>query len=305
MNTKKYQGIVIPAVTPLTSEFSLDHGAVESMFENFYAHNVLPFILGTTGEGPSLPLPVKKDYLQKAGKLKKPGTILYAGISANVFNEAVDLAKASFDLGADVVAATLPSYFALSEYQMQQYFEQLADAIGGPLIIYNIPATTHMSIPLQLIDELSYHDNIVGTKDSERSDERLQASINLWSSRQDFSHFVGWAGRSAVALLKGSDGLIPSTGNVFPGLYEELAKVSRLADEKRAMELQRLSDVFGDLYQKGRSLGESLWALKVLMHEKGLCETHVMPPLQPGTTEQGSLLINELQLTLQKEGVQF
>ncbi len=305
MKTKKYHGIVIPAVTPLTSQFSLDHGAVEKMFDNFYGNNVLPFILGTTGEGPSLPLAVKKEFLQVAGRLKKSGTVLYAGISSNILEEAVDLAKASFDYGADVVAATLPSYFALSEYQMKKYFEQLADAINGPLIIYNIPATTHMSIPLQLIDELSYHDNIVGTKDSERSDERLNESIKLWSAREDFSHFVGWAGRSAVALLKGSDGLIPSTGNLYPALYGELATVSSAGNETRAMELQKLSDVFGDLYQKGRLLGESLWALKVLMHQNGLCQANVMPPLQAGTTEQSSNLIHELQLLLEKERIQF
>ena len=50
---------------------------------------------------------------------------------------------------------------------------------------------------------------------------------------------------------------------------------------KEVYAMQQLSDKFGELYQKDKTLGESLWALKVLMREKGLCEAVVMPPLQP------------------------
>jgi dihydrodipicolinate synthase/N-acetylneuraminate lyase len=65
---KKYSGVVIPAVTPLTAGFKLDHAAVETMFANFYKHQVSPFILGTTGESVSLPNQLKLDYLQAASR---------------------------------------------------------------------------------------------------------------------------------------------------------------------------------------------------------------------------------------------
>src|SRR5690349_5096021 len=180
ISKKKYAGLIVPTITPLTSKHKLDHEAVEKMFDNFSRNGVMPFIIGTTGEASSLPIEVKKDFIERACRLKKNGTLLYAGISSNVFEESVELAKYCFDKGIDVVAANLPSYYLLSDLQVQQYFEQLADAVRGPLIIYNIPATTHMSIPLSLIDHLSYHDNIVGTKDSERNDERLKQSLELW-----------------------------------------------------------------------------------------------------------------------------
>jgi 4-hydroxy-tetrahydrodipicolinate synthase len=64
---------VVPAVTPLTESFQLDHGAVESMFDNFYRNHVLPFILGTTGESASLPFELKADYVRQAGKNKQKG----------------------------------------------------------------------------------------------------------------------------------------------------------------------------------------------------------------------------------------
>ncbi len=60
---KKFKGIIVPAVTPLTPELAIDKAAVERIFNNFYAYGASPFILGTTGEASSLSLQQKKDYV--------------------------------------------------------------------------------------------------------------------------------------------------------------------------------------------------------------------------------------------------
>lgn len=283
--------VIVPTVTPLTKEFRLDENAVEKMFSNFAAHGVMPFILGTTGESASLPLSLKKAFVTKAARLKTADTVLYAGIASNCLEESVDFGRFCFDNGVDVVAANLPSYYALSTDQVRRYFQDMAEALLGPLIIYNIPATTHMSIPLELIDELSYHPNIIGTKDSERSEERLEQSLTLWKDRSDFSHYLGWAAKSADALLGGSDGLIPSTGNLAPSVYSGMLRAVERGDTKEAYALQQMSDALGDVYQKGKLLGESLWSLKLLMKEVGLCESYVMPPLQPLAKEEEESLV--------------
>ncbi len=288
---KKYKGIIVPAITPLTQDLKLDEAAVEKLFHNFYKHDVSPFILGTTGESASLSMKIKTAYLSAAAKNKKAGTALYAGISSNIVDESIDFAKRCADNGVDAVAATLPSYYALNENQVKKYFETLADAVPLPLIIYNIPATTHMSIPLEIIEALSYHPNIVATKDSERSEERLVQSQDLWSERSDFGHFLGWAAKSAEGLIGGSDGLIPSTGNLVPKLYQNMLKAVDDGDFEEAFQLQEFSNTVGDLYQKGKTLGESLWALKVLMRENGLCEAIVMPPLLPMSEKDEQELI--------------
>jgi dihydrodipicolinate synthase/N-acetylneuraminate lyase len=288
---KKYSGIIVPAVTPLTTGLQLDEGAVERMFDLFYQHSISPFILGTTGESASLPAGVKGAYVKKAGACKQPGTILYAGISSNVLKESVEFAYYCADHGVDALAVTLPSYYALTPAQMQQYFLLLANAVPLPLIIYNIPATTHMSIPLELIDTLSHHPNIVATKDSERSEERLVKSLALWKDRDDFGHFLGWAAKSAEALIGGSDGLIPSTGNVVQWIYADMLKAVDTGDHEKANRMQLLSDDYGSVYQRDKTLGESLWALKVLMQYKNICGDTVMPPLQAMSEEEKQRLI--------------
>ncbi|WP_080055747.1 dihydrodipicolinate synthase family protein [Spirosoma aerolatum] len=302
---KKYRGVVVPLVTPLTETYRLDVAAVERMMGNLQAAEAMPFVLGTTGEATSLPMSVKKAYANEAARLKSADMLLYAGISGNCLEESVELSNYCFDVGVDAVCATLPSYYALSDSQMKRYFEQLADQLNGPLIIYNIFATTRMSIPISLIDELSYHPNIVGLKDSERSTERLAESVALWADRPDFSHFMGWAARSAHALLAGSDGLVPSTGNLFPGIYRDMLKAVEEGDEEKAFYYQNQSDLFGHVYQSGRTLGESLWALKVLMQENGLCGTTMMPPLQPLSEQEETELKTAFADLLVKEEIQL
>jgi dihydrodipicolinate synthase/N-acetylneuraminate lyase len=279
MSKKKYTGIIVPAITPLTEKLQLDQAAVEKIFNSFYQHKMVPFILGTTGESASLPLSVKKDYVLAAEKNKKMGTLLYAGIGSNVLTESIEFAAYCCLHAVDVVVATLPSYYALTEKQMLQYFTTLANNISLPLFIYNIPATTHMNIPLPVIDELSRHKNIVGIKDSERSEERMQQSLQLWKDREDFHYILGWAAKSADALLLGADGLVPSTGNLHPEIYEEMWNAFHEGKKEKLYAMQQLSDQYGVLYQANRTLGESLLELKTLMNKKELCEAVVMPPL--------------------------
>jgi len=288
---KKFSGIIVPAVTPLTPRLEIDESGVNHLFSLFYQYQMSPFILGTTGESASLPQQVKEDYIRIAGMIKQPDTVLYAGISSNVLRESVELAFYCADHAVDAVAVTLPSYYALTPVQMEKYFLQLANVIPLPLIIYNIPATTHMSIPLELIDALSHHPNIVATKDSERSDERLAKSLALWKDREDFGHFLGWAAKSAEALIGGSDGLIPSTGNLVQWIYRDMLKAAESGDHEKANRMQFLSDDYGSVYQSGKTLGESLWALKALMQYKGICGDTVMPPLQSLSEEEKQRLI--------------
>ncbi len=301
MVAKKYKGVVVPVITPVTKEHQLDEEAIEKVLCFLYENDVQPFIQGTTGEAASLSFVLKNSFIQKAGACKKEGMHLYVGISSDCLQNSIDLAKIAADNSVDVVVSTIPSYYPLTEKQIGNYFEQLADASPVPLIIYNIPATTHVSLPLTIIDALSHHSNIVGYKDSERSDERLANALSLWKHRSDFSHFTGWAARSAKALIDGSDGIIPSTGNLYPRMYRDMFQAVNENNYAKALELQELSDKLGDLYQGGKTLGESLAALKYLMQQDGLCKQFVMPPLQELSEETYINLINHQKELMETE----
>jgi 4-hydroxy-tetrahydrodipicolinate synthase len=110
--------------------------------------------------------------------------------------------------------------------------------------------------------------------------------IETYKNRSDFSFFCGWGAQGANSLALGADGIVPSTGNIVPELYKKLYQAVVKGDEATAARVQAETDKVAVIYQKGRTLGESLAALKVLMHAKKLCGTTMMPPLTELTDEE-------------------
>lgn len=291
---KKYSGIVVPMLTPFNDDLTIDLDAVEKIVSNFISNGVFPFVLGTTGEGPSISAKEKRRFVEFVCRKFSGKTLIYVGLSGNCVGEAIDSAKEYIDLGADVIVSVVPSYFSLKPDQMQKYFEKVADSISKPLIIYNITATTHMSIPLDVVEKLSHHPNIVALKDSERDLERLDRSIEMFRDREDFSHLMGWAAKSFYGLSRGSDGLVPSTGNITPGMFKKMYDSILEGNLEIGERIQNETDQLALIYQSDKTLGESLAAAKIIMEEFGLCKNYVLPPLTPLSKTIVREIISEL-----------
>lgn len=300
---KKYSGVVVPMLTPFDSNGKVDLISAEKIIDNFLAQKVFPFILGTTGEGPSISSREKRRFVEFTCKKYSGKTIIYAGLSGNCVKESIESAKEFIDLGVDVIVSVVPSYFALKPDQMQKYFETVVDSISKPMIIYNITATTHMSVPLEVVENLSHHPNIVALKDSERDLERLDRSIEMFRDRKDFSHLIGWAAKSFYGLSKGSDGLVPSTGNITPGMFKKMYDAVLEGNLEIGERLQYETDQLAAVYQSNKTLGESLAAAKILMKEFGLCEEFVLPPL----SQLDNKIVNDIKSELKKlkEKIEF
>lgn len=279
MKKCKYRGVVVPMVTPVTQGGELDVAAVERIIEFFAQHNVAPLLMGTTGEGNSVSAADGQLLVETAVNAAKGRILIYAGLTGNCFIEQIKQAEAYTRAGADVIVATLPSYYALTEQQMYDYYYTLAECITGPLMLYNILATTHMSIPVGVIKRLADHPNIVGLKDSERDLERMQQCVALSKDREDFAYFCGWAAQSAYSLSIGGDGIVPSTGNYVPDMFNGLYDAAVKDDMETANRLQDETNEIAKIYQAGRTLGQSLAALKVMMSTKGLCDPWMLMPL--------------------------
>ena len=279
MKNSPYRGVVVPMVTPVTAEGSLDTAAVERIIERFAQTGVAPLLMGTTGEGNSVSRADGLLLVETAVKAARGRILIYAGLTGNCVSEQVTQANAYTRAGADVIVATLPNYYALTPEQMEQYYLQLADSIQGPLMLYNILATTHMSIPVDVIERLSHHPNIVGLKDSERDMDRMAQCINISKKRDDFAYFCGWAAQSEHSLSLGGDGIVPSTGNFVPEMFQELYLSAVGGNPERAIQLQEQTNEIAKIYQQGRTLGQSLTALKVMMQTRGLCEPWMLAPL--------------------------
>ncbi len=289
------KGVIVPMITPLTSELNVDNRGVSNLIEHIISGGAAPFILGTTGESASIPESDRPGFVQQMVEVAQGRANTYAGISSPSFKTSVEAARHYFDLGVDAVVAHPPAYYPLSEDQLQKYFEMLLENIPGPLILYNITSVTHVSIPVKMIEKLSYHEKLIGVKDSERDLSRMESSLQLWSERDDFTYLVGWGAQMANGLKKGSDGLVPSTGNVTPKEYVEMMAAAETGDDKRLYELQELMGDISAIYQKNRGLGDSLAALKVMLRAMDICEIYMMPPLSNMNESEQSTIISQMQ----------
>ena len=286
MKNCKYRGVVVPMVTPVTEDGMLDVPAIERIIEFFAQNNVAPLLMGTTGEGNSVSASDGLLMVETAVKASKGRILIYAGLTGNCFAEQLRQAEAYTKAGADVIVATLPSYYALTDEQMYGYYKTLANSITGPLMLYNILATTHMTIPVEVVKRLADHPNIVGLKDSERDLERMQQCIAISRDREDFAYFCGWAAQSAYSLSIGGDGIVPSTGNYVPEMFNDLYRAASDGDMTTANRLHDETNEIAKIYQAGRTLGQSLTALKVMMQTKGLCEPWMLMPLTRLSAEE-------------------
>lgn len=234
----KYHGVVVPMVTPITKNNEIDIDAVKRIINNFAQYNVSALIMGTTGEGNSVSVESGVKMIKAASEAAAGRITTYAGLAGNCISEQYDAAEKFIEAGADVIAATLPCYYSLTPKQMYEYYKNLADTLTAPLMLYNITITTHMSIPLDVIEKLSHHPNIVGLKDSENNIQRMEEALTLFSDREDFAYFCGCAANSAKALSLGADGIVPSVGNYLPKIYNDLFEAGISGNTEIANDLQ-------------------------------------------------------------------
>mgnify|MGYP006283183061 CR=1 FL=1 len=275
----KYEGVVVPMATPCDAKGNIDVDSASRLLNFLMDHEAVPFVMGTNGEASSISTDNRLIMAQTLVKNRRNGVPLIAGVIGLPFADTVEHSNQYIAMGIDAVVLTLPNYFQLNDRQIYRYFKSASEQINGNIILYNIPKTIHMSVPLDVIDELSNESNIIGIKDSEFDEERLNNALSKWRDRSDFFHLTGVNKLMIKGLMNGSQGIVPSTGNFAPGLYREIYEKCLEGEESEANELLSRSQELCDIYQKDKLLGESVSALKVVLNQMDLCGKDVIEPL--------------------------
>lgn len=277
---KTYRGVIVPMITPLTEENKLDEPALRRMIDHVINGGVQGiFMLGTTGEGPSVPRDMRVRIVQQAIEYTGGRAQVYAGIADTVVEESINFAKEYLRRGAAAVIAPLPSYYTLTPDEQFHYFYTLVERVRGPVLLYDIPQAVHQSIDHSVIEHLRAFPNVVGIKDSSGDRDRLTALLNAYSDDPGFSVLVGTTAMASFGLESGADGFVPSAANLNPALCARLYASALKGDWPLTEELQRTLDAVQAEFV-GDTLGRTTARLKRLMVKRGLCGPNVFPPLQ-------------------------
>ncbi|MFQ7237283.1 MAG: 4-hydroxy-tetrahydrodipicolinate synthase, partial [Enterococcus hulanensis] len=251
----KITGIITAMVTPL-SENGIDEAATRKLVNKLINDGVHGlFILGTNGEFYALSEEEKLTLVKIVVDEAAGRVPIFAG-SGGISTEAViQLTNQFAELGVDAVSIITPYLIKISDEELIQHYQAIAANTNLPIILYNIPTNTKISISEQVFKELIKIPRIVGIKDSSGQLENIQMYLDL-NDRADFSVLVGSDSLILPALQKGADGAVAATSNVLTktdlGIYQaylanDLEKAARLQesinDFRRVLKLATVPSV--------------------------------------------------------------
>lgn len=266
------EGVIIPMLTPFGEDGMIDVGSAREMASRLAQAGTFVFVLGTTGEGFSIPLDKREELVRAVMDELGRQSIVYAGVPSNCQETQIELGNRYLELGVSVIVVHLPCYYKLSEQEMLRYLERVVDGIEGPVVLYNIPQTVGQSLPLGVIDELSHRENVIGVKDTEEDEKRLGRSMAMWGRREDFAYLIGHSPFAVTGLFLKADGWVPTVGNLVPELCRELYDAARRGEREGVEKTYRQ---ISEVRAVCRSIAEYKYGASVM----GLCSQTVLPPL--------------------------
>jgi len=232
-------------------------------------------VAGSTGEAPLLDSDEHRRVVAWTREVTPQGKWLIAGTGAESTRQAVALTRAAAAEGADAVLVRPPSYFpAVGARALANYFRAVADASPVPVLVYNIPKYTHVSLPPELLQELSTHARIVGAKDSSGDLKNLAA---YREAAPQWAVFVGSGSLLLPALELECNGGIVAVACFAARLCADLIAAYRAVDRAAATALQdRITPLDKEIVGK---LGPG--GVKAAMDAVGLYGGPPRPPLAP------------------------
>ncbi len=232
----RFFGSITALVTPFRSG-AFDEAAFRALVDWQIANGTHGFVpVGTTGEGPTLSHEEHRRVVEVCIAESKGRAKVIAGAGSNNTAEALELARHAEKVGADAVLVVTPYYNKPSQEGLYQHFKAVNDAIGIPIVIYNIPPRSVVDMSIDTMQRLYELKNIVGVKDATASLTRtaLQRSV----LGPDFIQLSGEDMTALAVMAHGGHGCISVTSNVAPRQCAAMQEACLAGDYKTALEIQ-------------------------------------------------------------------
>jgi 2-dehydro-3-deoxy-D-pentonate aldolase len=272
-------GIIPPMITPLKSRDEIDHPGLERLIEHILAGGVRGvFILGTTGEAPSLGYRLRKELIRKVCELVKGRVPVLVGITDTAFVESVALATEAADAGAAAVVLATPYYFPAGQTELIGYVRRLNDQLPLPLILYNMPSLTKVWFEIETLGQLADLDNIVGLKDSSGDLAYFERAVGLKKIRPDWPVLIGPEALLPDAMRLGGDGGVNGGANVLPRLFADCHEACRSGDAARLAQTHAKIVAFQSVYDIGKYASRHIKATKCCLSLMNICDDFMAEP---------------------------
>ncbi len=243
---------------------------------------------GTTGEGSTLTDEEHREIIKFSVEKTKGRVPVIAGTGSNDTDYAVDLTKFAADVGADAALVVTPYYNKATQKGLIKMYEIIADASDIPLILYNVPSRTGVSIEPKTLAVLADHPNICGLKEANGDISKIVEEFALVGDKIDI--YSGNDDQVIPVLSMGGKGVISVLSNVLPAETSNMCKLFFDGKVKEAAAEQlKMLPLINALFSEVNPI-----PAKAAMAAMGYCEDSLRLPLTPMEDAHRAVLLDEM-----------
>ncbi|MER5600771.1 4-hydroxy-tetrahydrodipicolinate synthase [Streptomyces sp. NPDC002265] len=223
-------------ITPFTEAGALDLDGAQRLAGHLVAEGCDGLVLsGTTGESPTTTDAEKAALIGAVRAAVGDRVPLLAGVGTSDTRHTVELARAAEKAGADAVLVVTPYYSRPPQDAVEEHFRQVADAVGLPVVLYDIPGRTGTRIEPDTMIRLAAHPRIVAVKDCSYDFLGTQKVL----ARTDLAYYAGCDEHNLALYAVGAAGYVSTVANVVPRHLRSVLDAFDAGDTDGAARLQR------------------------------------------------------------------
>jgi 4-hydroxy-tetrahydrodipicolinate synthase len=281
---KRFQGVYPVVFTPLTPDHAVDVSALQKSLDHLIqkgVHGLL--ILGSNGESPYLTDAERKEVITASMEASKGRVPVVVGTTYMGTDQTLELGSFARKAGADALLSALPIYYPLEEEDVFHHYQVLSERLDMPILYYNFPMATNLTLSPEQIHRLSSIPNIRGVKESIADLSEVEALVSL-TRDTSFDVLSGTSINFFFALQSGAHGVICPLANLIPETLVSLWDSFHKGEMKEAQEKQfsfpELVTIFASTMRPHAMMKE---AMRLLGHDM---TPVVKSPLPQLTDEQ-------------------
>lgn len=232
-------GILPPVATPFVDD-EVDVGAMRANCERWMRTGLRGVVLlGTNGEAPLIRDEEAVRLVDAAREAVPADRVLIVGTGRQATRDVIALSRAVARVGADAVLVLTPSVYRnqLTPAALLAHYHAIADGSPVPVVLYNMPQATGVTLSPAIVEELASHPNIAGIKESSGDVAVVGELVSRLPA--GFPVVVGTAASLYASLLVGATGGVVAIANVMPDLCVRLYELARTGQHAEALSLQR------------------------------------------------------------------
>ena len=234
---KKFTGIFPALITPFDEKGRINPEMIEKLVESCLAKGVSGFYVGgSTGESYMLTMAERKYNLEQVMKAVDGRADVIANIGLFATEQGIELARHAENLGVAAISSVPPFYFSFNMDEYVSYYNDLADSVDVPVVIYNIPAMSGISFKTDDIERFFANDKIIGMKHTSYDLFQLERVLKKYPEKSIF------CGHDELFLSACAIGVEAGIGSTYNFMAEKFVAIQKLVAENKWNQARAIQD---------------------------------------------------------------